>query len=36
MKNVLRTFFQMFVMALAFSALYIVGSLILKGHVDWY
>lgn len=36
MKYFLRTMFQMLVMALAFSALYIVGSLLIKGHVDWY
>ena len=34
--QVVRTFVEAFVILLAFSALYIIGSLLIKGHVDWY
>lgn len=35
-KNVFRTVIECVCIMIAFSVLYIIASLIIKGHVDWY
>ena len=35
-KNILRTVIECAIIMIVFSVLYIVFSLIIKGHVDWY
>lgn len=36
MRRVVRVFAEALVMLLAFSVLYILGSLLIHGRVDWY